>query len=104
MGGYFMLSEEKEKEKENKRQEIRFDKGWMQFIVTILILIVGISVAWGTYVNKVGDLENQVTGLENGLKEIRTDHDAIISLSTKMDLIMADIKEIKCDLKKSTNR
>jgi len=78
----------------------RRDK-WIQFaipiVITLITLLVGLGVAWGAYSTKIKNLEEKVNSTVS-------DHDVLISLNTKMDLVITEIGELKQDLKKHLER
>jgi hypothetical protein len=74
-------------------EEVHMNKWWVQTLITIGAMLVCISIAWATCSTKL-------TVLEKRVDQGQGDHDVLISLNTKMDLLMKDVGELKHDLKK----
>jgi hypothetical protein len=81
--------------KEVKRKEagdVKMNSWWVQTLMTIGTILVGISIAWGAYSSKIEVLEKDVDKLQG-------DHDLLISLKVKIESISDGVNEMKCDLK-----
>jgi len=74
-------------------EEAKMNKWWVQTLITIAIVLAGMSIAWGAYSTKVGQLEKKV-------EQLQPDHDLLIALNTKMDLVMKSLDEVRADVKK----
>mgnify|MGYP000937155057 CR=1 FL=1 len=73
-------------------------KNWlMQFIVYVGIMIFGFGMAWAAY-------GARITELERSTAIYSTDHDTLISLNTKMDMLIKSVCEIQKDLKESLKK
>ena len=82
-----------DKSDKSDKEEAKMNKWWVQTLITVITIVAGISVAWGNNAAKINGLENRVDSM-------KTDHDVLISLNTKMDIIMKDVHEVKDDLKR----
>jgi hypothetical protein len=74
-------------------EDVKMNRWWVQMAITAGTILAALGIAWGAYGNKVGQLEKRVD-------QIQSDHDILITLNTKMDLVMKDLCEVKIDLKK----
>lgn len=73
--------------------ESKMNKWWIQTGITILIIVASWAVAWGAIATKIQALEQRGN-------DIRSDHDLLISVNAKMDIMMRDLVEVKGDVKK----
>ena len=72
---------------------IMMNSRWpVQFIVYIGIMVFGIGMAWAAYGVRISELEKSATTYSK-------DHDALISLNTKLDMLLGVTIEIQKDLK-----
>lgn len=70
-----------------------FNISLLQFIISLIIITVTIATAYGANLNRINNLEYR-------LDNVKSDHDLLICLSTKMDVLLIDVKDVKSDLKK----
>ena len=63
-----------------------------QFLIYLAILLLGLGASYGTANNRLNTLEDQA-------KVSQKDHETVISLTTKIDRMIDDIREIKIDVK-----
>lgn len=66
---------------------------YIQFIIYISLLILGVGIAWSKIDTKVNRIDSMYT----------PDHDMIIRCSTKIDNIEAAVSEIKNDVREIRN-
>jgi hypothetical protein len=67
-------------------------KDMTNFVIGIATTFVAVGISYGVCISKISQLEQQAS-------QIRLDHDSVISLVTKFDTVLEDLKEIKIDLK-----
>ena len=65
----------------------------IQFGISIAVLIFTMSIAYATICNKIESLEKSSA-------EIRTDHDLLLIVKTKLEIIQDNTEEIKTKLDK----
>jgi len=70
-----------------------FNISLIQFIISIIVIAVSIATAYGANLNRINNLEYR-------MDNVKSDHDLLICLSTKMDVLLVDVKDVKADLKK----
>lgn len=68
-------------------------KTWLiQFVVYILVLIFCLGMSWAAYGARISKVEQNITSYA-------CDHDTLIELNTKVDLILKTVYEVQKDLK-----
>ena len=70
-----------------------FNISLIQFIISLIVIAVSIATAYGANLNRINNLEYR-------MDNVKSDHDLLICLSTKMDVLLIDVKDVKSDLKK----
>jgi hypothetical protein len=70
-----------------------FNISLIQFIISLIVIAVSIATAYGANLNRINNLEYR-------MDNVKSDHDLLICLSTKMDVLLVDVKDVKADLKK----
>lgn len=86
---------------------------WLQSVIALVIVVVGMGVTWGLTQGKITTLETQVTTIENTLTQTKTERDKLrtdfIGMQVKqaavdqlLNGIREDVAEIKEDVKKLT--
>jgi len=68
-------------------------RDWITFIISIVTTVLAVGICFGA-------LNNKVTTLEEAVKTYSIDHDVLIRISEKIDIVQRDVKEIKLDMKK----
>lgn len=68
-------------------------KFWIQTVITLCTMLTCIGVAWGSYTSKISILEEKIN-------RVQTDHDLLISVNAKLDIMLQDVGELKGDVKK----
>ena len=66
--------------------------GYIQFLIYLAIILFGIATTWAAYGARINELERCATSSSK-------DHDALISLNTKLDILILNTGEIQKDLK-----
>lgn len=78
--------------------ELVMIKSWLiQFVLYITILVFGLGMSWAAYGARVSELE-KVAVVYN------KDHDSLISLNTKMDLLLQRFTDMQIDMREHTNK
>lgn len=67
-------------------------KDLIQFVIYLAVLVFGLGMSWATYGAKIGQLEQSAIVYSK-------DHDALIALDTKMDVLLRAMSEVQKDLK-----
>jgi hypothetical protein len=70
-----------------------FNISLIQFIISLIVIAVSIATAYGANLNRINNLEYR-------MDNVKSDHDLLICLSAKMDILLIDVKDLKTDLKK----
>ena len=70
---------------------------WINFLVGLATTFVAVGVSYGICISKISALE------EVALR-VQSDHDVLVRISEKIDVIQRDVKEIKSDVKKHLER
>lgn len=72
-------------------------RDWTTFLISLATTFIAVGIAYGICVSKISQLEQQAI-------QIKLDHDSVISLVTKFDMVIDDLKEIKFELKEIKSR
>lgn len=67
-------------------------QGVVNFTISLITAGILVGIAWGANASRI-------CALEDNVKAYQSDHDVLIAISTKLDIVQRDIKEIKLDLK-----
>ena len=70
----------------------KLNEGWISILVSIAASIALIGVAWGM-------TQTKIDKIEENYKEVRTDHDILITCKIRLDSLSDDITSIKGDIK-----
>ncbi len=78
----------------NRKDEgdVKMNSWWVQTLITLATILVGISIAWGAYSSKI-------EGLENDVMKLQGDHDLLIALKIKIETIAEGINDVKTEIK-----
>jgi hypothetical protein len=64
----------------------------IQFIVYLIIIILGCGAGYASLTGRLGSIEKD-------LSVYKSDHDLLVQIATKVNILESDIKEIKGDIK-----
>ena len=76
---------------------IMLKKDVIQFIIYLAILVFGLGMSWAAYGARLAVLEKSAIIYNK-------DHDALIALDTKMDVLLRGMSELQKDLKDHVKR
>jgi len=72
------------------------NKQVMCFLLQCGVLLVSVGIVWGTLSMKVGHLESEITSR-------KSDHDTLIIIVTKLDVVQTELVDIKLQIKELRN-
>lgn len=67
-------------------------ESWTSFIVGLAATFVSVGIAYGVCASKISQLEQQAI-------QMKLDHDQVVALIVKFDMVIDDLKEIKFEIK-----
>ena len=67
-------------------------RDWITFAISMVTTVLAVGICFGAMNNKIIKLEEEV-------KAYSADHDVLIRISEKLDIVQRDVKEIKMDVK-----
>ena len=67
-------------------------RDWITFAISMVTTVLAVGICFGA-------MNNKITKLEEEVKAYSADHDVLIRISEKLDIVQRDVKEIKMDVK-----